>query len=417
MSSRDVLSGGQAPLRLSIALVPMALVCCVLFLYQLNLAALIGEHPRTSPAGISYYGFILAVGLAAVWSLLRIPGAWQRTWPALVMTAIFAAPIIFGPIRSVEKGYVENVALFAAVVLMAQALPQKRIAYISAGITAANAALCLVDIWRPDGLTYGDSVRGAALLGNPNLAAISLLLGALIALPALPKRAARPFLVLVAAGLFATLSRSTILVTAVLIAGLAGWALVRKKPFMFAIDLPTSLTAALLVAWTAGACFFNPGFVLSISEAITGAESASFAHSIVSSSGEDQTLAAAIASIQKQAAKDGAANSITARTMLLSSGLEMARRRPLTGYGLTIAQAIAPHDTFLLFVLAFGVGGLLIPLGFVGMLTFYAWRNGRSLAIPVAIFGIMWVSHDLMLSTDLAVLLPLAFIVIRGEQI
>ena len=79
---------------------------------------------------------------------------------------------------------------------------------------------------------------------------------------------------------------------------------------------------------------------------------------------------------------------------------------PPLGLGLALAHALQPHNMFLLFAVAFGVIGWLVPLAFLG-LTAYWVRNGQELLLFLATFAVLMTSHDVLFSPGL--LAPIIF--------
>jgi O-antigen ligase len=195
---------------------------------------------------------------------------------------------------------------------------------------------------------------------------------------------------------------------AVFVAGAA--ALQRRRPNF---DRAT-LVAALVFILLAGAALTSPGFREAASAAGKGAVTGvatSRQHAPVQLTRNSPS--AAIARIQKLAATEGAENSLSARIDLLKNAIVLIQARPLIGYGLTNAQSFIPHNTILLFMLAFGIAGAAIPIGLVGLMAWAAWPRIDLMAIPLAFFILMFGSHDLLLSNTLVIFIPLAFAAIE----
>jgi hypothetical protein len=102
---------------------------------------------------------------------------------------------------------------------------------------------------------------------------------------------------------------------------------------------------------------------------------------------------------------EGTRNSISARALFLQRGLLAYREDGFFGRGLEEAHALAPHNNFVLFAVAFGHLGWLIPLGLVGF-AFYFARDPDDLPLGVALIGVMLTSHDIMVTPSL--FLPVA---------
>lgn len=102
---------------------------------------------------------------------------------------------------------------------------------------------------------------------------------------------------------------------------------------------------------------------------------------------------------------EGLRNSTSARTLFLERALLAYRNNGFFGMGLEAAHPLVPHNTFVLFALAFGHLGWLIPIALVAGAVYLA-RDARDLPIAIAAAGTMATSHDILLTPSL--LLPLA---------
>lgn len=114
---------------------------------------------------------------------------------------------------------------------------------------------------------------------------------------------------------------------------------------------------------------------------------------------------AKIQALGQRLTDEGKRNSISARALFLERGLLAYREGGFFGRGLEAAQALAPHNTFLLFAIAFGHLGWLIPIGLAGF-AFCFVRHSRDLPLGIAVVGVMLTSHDLLLTPSL--FLPVA---------
>jgi hypothetical protein len=118
----------------------------------------------------------------------------------------------------------------------------------------------------------------------------------------------------------------------------------------------------------------------------------------------DSELAAALAAINKRLMTEGQRSSLSARWLFLERGLLVYSTTPPTGIGLEEAHRLAPHNAFVLFGLAFGHVGWLIPLVLLAALIVAGgWRAGP---LAIATLAIMLTSHSLLLMPALFV--PLA---------
>ncbi|QKD05209.1 hypothetical protein EB235_30070 [Mesorhizobium loti R88b] len=128
-------------------------------------------------------------------------------------------------------------------------------------------------------------------------------------------------------------------------------------------------------------------------------------NSLPSSATSHSTNAAKIQALGERLTDEGRRNSISARALFLERGLLAYREGGFFGRGLEEAQALAPHNTFILFAIAFGHLGWLIPIGLVGFAFCFA-RSAGDLALGVALVGVMMTSHDILLTPSL--FLPVA---------
>lgn len=109
-----------------------------------------------------------------------------------------------------------------------------------------------------------------------------------------------------------------------------------------------------------------------------------------------------IKEITRRAKNEGDINSISARGLLMERAWLSYRNGPLFGRGLAAAHALQPHNTFLLFAVAFGDLGWIVPLAFLG-LTAYPVRSVQQLPLCLATFTVMMTSHDLLFTFGLLV--------------
>ncbi|AZO74473.1 MAG: hypothetical protein E5V92_03895 [Mesorhizobium sp.] len=124
-----------------------------------------------------------------------------------------------------------------------------------------------------------------------------------------------------------------------------------------------------------------------------------------SSAASQSANVAKMRALGERLADEGKRNSISARALFLERGLLAYREGGFFGRGLEEAQALVPHNTFLLFAIAFGHLGWLIPIGLVGFAFCFA-RNPGDLGLGIAIVGVMLTSHDILLTPSL--FLPVA---------
>jgi hypothetical protein len=107
-----------------------------------------------------------------------------------------------------------------------------------------------------------------------------------------------------------------------------------------------------------------------------------------------------IEEIARRAENEGDINSISARGLLVERAYLSYQIGPFFGQGFAAAHALQPHNMFLLFALAFGDLGWIVPLAFLG-LTAYSIRSVQQLPLFLASFAVMMTSHDILFTLGL----------------
>jgi hypothetical protein len=357
---------------------------------------------------VVHHGFWLLVIASSVAAFSR------KILPIILFATTMTALALFYPIGTISK----NLIVAAGFVVCASALACHagpfKVLQLVAVVTAINACICLVDILFVHSLsnTLG---RAAGLSINPNIAALGLLLGATASYWTLPRRWLGHFLALIGAAVFVTLSKS------VLIAYLAIFGAVLAVHIQLRKPLPrlagTAVFIVGLVAWIALALTVNDRFVVATSNAfhvLGGALSAfktarasiaAAAGPVSGASADERARSGAsadeivIEELSRRAENEGDINSVSARGLLMERAWIAYRNNPLTGIGLDKAFALAPRNSFLLFALAFGFVGWIIPLGFIALIR-------GNIPLMLATFAAAMVSHDVFLQP--ALLCPLA---------
>lgn len=395
-----------------------------------------------------FYGSLLIVSLVVL-------AARHNVRNAVVLFAIAAAmaiaPVALHPVGMVTKSYVITLFLGGAAIVLMLASTPAIVLRLTASVTALNAVVCILDLFFANGFTNSLG-RAAGLAINPNVAAAGLLLGAAASHRAVSNTWRASFFVLVGAALLVTLSRSTLIFA---FAAVAAPLAIRigqryRNGRRFQIDFtgwPRALALACVLLGAIGAAFTvnayfrvaindSLGGVLYLSKAldeakeavetsaervapgdpaglrdVTSPSSATSAGSALpdapppAGKGAPTTSDAKIQALGERLSDEGKRNSISARALFLERGLLAFREGGFFGRGLEEAQALAPHNTFVLFAIAFGYLGWLIPIGVVGF-AFCFVRDARDLPLGIAVLGVMLTSHDLMLNPSL--FLPVA---------
>jgi O-Antigen ligase len=405
--------GGVPP---SLRIRNIAILCSLVLIvaFQLELLSFFYSSlsSNTHLWPIAYRGLWLLIVIATTACLL-IPSVLRQSWPIGVFGACLLALTLCHPLDPISKNFIVGIVFLVCAAILAIAAGPVLILRISAVATAISACLCLIEVLFDSELSNVVG-RAAGLTGNPNIAALGLLLGATASLAAVPARFASYFALLVFAAIFATLSKATFLACCFIFGGMAAygfWTSPRRRirgPALFALALAAWLTVAFSV---------NPRFrvatainyvVLRDAASAFRSARAFVAHAAADRLGfdidrdsDDDIL---IEQLGRRAETEGAINSISARGLLLDRAWLVYRKIPRLGAGLLAAHELQPHNSFLLFALAFGLAGWFVPLLFIGLtLT----RSVTGVPLAVAVFVAAVTSHDVFLAPTL--LAPIAF--------
>ncbi|TPI35057.1 hypothetical protein FJW08_00680 [Mesorhizobium sp. B3-2-1] len=410
------------------------------------------------------YGGVLIVSIAVLATRREVRSAILLLAIAAAMAVV---PVALHPVGIVAKCYLITLFLGGAAIVLMLASAPVIVLRLSASVTALNAVVCFLDLLFANGFTNTPG-RAAGLAINPNVAAAGLLLGAAASYRAVAQKWRASFLVLVAITLLATLSRSTLLAAFATVAvpsvvrvwqqfrsgrrfqiDLGGWgravavafgllgaigiALTTNASFRIAmgesfagilsvstaldeaskaVDRPPPAVTVPIAASPEGASANQPASP-GTSSAGTATPPGASADAVTSSplpsgtwsAASQSTNVAKMQALGERLTDEGKRNSISARALFLERGLLAYREGGFFGRGLEEAQALAPHNTFVLFAIAFGHLGWLIPIAIVSFAFCFA-RNADDLALGVAVVGVMLTSHDLLLTPSL--FLPIA---------
>ena len=361
---------------------------------------------------IIYYGCgCLMVGLTLIVLATRKP-ILHRSLPVLLVCAVSASLILLHPIDNISKNYLVATVFMACSFVLAIAAAPFALLKLSASATVLSAFICLLDILFTHGFT-NTAGRAAGLAINANVAAAGLLLGAASSYWAVSQRWRVRFLLIVGAAIFATLSRSTLLAAMVIGVGLgidAIWTRLKSPaPHQPIVSLRSGMLALGLTGWIIAALFLNDRFFVAttsgyqqIGSALTEFDEASQSISRAAGISRGELIKA----IGHRTETEGDINSISARGLLLERAFLSYQSGPFFGQGLAAAHALQPHNTFLLFAIAFGHIGWLVPIAFLG-LTLYWARGMQQLPLFFATLTVMATSHDISLTPNL--LAPVVF--------
>jgi hypothetical protein len=326
------------------------------------------------------------------------------------------------PLDIISKNFLVATIFVACASVLAVASAPFALLRFSASVTVLSGVICLLDILFTHGFTNSVG-RAAGLSINANVAAAGLFLGAASSYWAVPFRLRSPFLLIVGAAIFVTLSKSTLLAAIVICAGVGAdliWTRIRSpEPHPRIRWFRLAGLALGLAGWIVAAMFSNDRFSVASRNSFQGMGSAPTAfgearRSVASSmeSKSDDMIKEIdrrddlIREISRRAENEGDINSISARGLLMERAFLSYQAGPLFGQGLAAAHALHPHNSFLLFAIAFGYLGWLVPIAFLG-LTVYWVRSIRQLPLFLATLTVMATSHDVLLTPGL--LAPIIF--------
>ncbi|RVC41798.1 hypothetical protein EN781_24760, partial [Mesorhizobium sp. M4A.F.Ca.ET.090.04.2.1] len=366
------------------------------------------------------YGVVLIVSFAVVVTRRDVRKAIS---PLAIGAVVAVVPIALHPLGIVNRSYLTTLALGGSALTLMLTFAPPIVLRLSASVTALNAIVCFLDVLFTHGFTTTVG-RAAGLAVNPNVAAAGLLLGGAASYRAVPKEWRPGFLVLVGGALSITLSRSTILaaVATVFLPSAAGiWQYYRAgrrlrigtAAWTRALAVALVLLSATFVALTTNRYFraaISQSFagVLAVNTDLSVAGEAvdtSLARPAVPIGHPPQTDdarplsveppqlapsrnvpalpeeslpgdvatppkaipsaagAARIQALSERLRGEGKKNSISARALFLERGLLAYQTGGFFGRGLEEAHVFVPHNTFVLFAIAFGHIGWLVPLG------------------------------------------------------
>lgn len=385
--------------------VATVLVAVTIVAFQTNLVPYFAQHLSTLPGWYAtYYGLGMLLLMAACAAFVLNEHARQVALPAVAICALSGSLVLLYPADVVSKNFLVAMTLCASLAILASFIDGTKVLHVAALAVAFNAVMCLMDIMVPSGFT-NTAGRAAGLAQGPNMAASQLLLGAVVVWRAIPPRLLWSFLILVSAALVATLSRSALII-ALMAAGAAsaGYA-IKHNPQIDAIRWRDIGVGAAIVCWMAAAIVANQKFSVASDAAYGSIGQAAKAITDVPTNIRSSTPAAArteLNEINKRVAKEGDANSASARSMLMRRAVIEYSMSPWTGVGPKEAHALAPHNTYLLLALAFGIAGLMVPVGFIWM----AARTGNW-EFPITLAALFAVSHDMLLFPSCIIILAI----------
>ncbi|MEA2818173.1 MAG: hypothetical protein QOJ86_177 [Bradyrhizobium sp.] len=368
-----------------------------------------------------YYGYwILTVGVTIA-ILVADPAVRRQSFPILIVCLLTIALTLLHPFDWVAKNLVITMMLIICITVLILGSTPSLLLKLSATVTALAAVICCLDILFADGLTNTPG-RAAGLAINPNDAATGLFLAAAATYRVVPKRLQIPFLLLVGGAIFFTLSRSTLLAAIILVSvvgALSAWQTIRNggRPRLGRAFSGLSILFAIgLSIWSVVALFNNDRFAVAATDSFDGLQTAIAALQQAANSVRIAVQAPTVREAPTQSARVQAEivaigkateqerNSASARGLFMWRSLVTYGSGPFFGRGLAAAHEIAPHNTFLMFAVAFGHLGWLVPFALIG-LTFYRVRDVNQLPLGLATTAVMMISHDILFPS---LILPIA---------
>lgn len=355
---------------------------------------------------IFYYG----AWLLAVFSLFASAitnCVLRKKFIAVILLCALAVSFTFlHPFEFISKNFIVSVFFFACATGLAMVSGPMLALRLLAFTVALSAVICLADAFFTDGFTNTIG-RAAGLMINPNVAAAALLLGATAAYHAVSPQWRLSFIVLIGTALLATLSRSTAL-CAILVALMApcihilrfGMRRIWQSDIWHGAKRAAFLAIIFLIVIYA-ALSTNSRFqvaALNAAQGIISEKSLNYISNL-------EYFHDDVIKLGKMAHSAGKDNSVLARSILLHRSLIAYETGPRLGIGLERAYALQPHNTYLLFMVAFGTAGIIIPLSILASLFYIGWKAQR-LSFPLAFSSVMLFTHDAPFSMGL--LLPAA---------
>lgn len=399
------------------------LLVVYLVLFQSGIMSYVGVYLPAVSRMLSPLFYLLYAMAALLLARLTFTRYWMRDGSAAVWLFFLLAitPLLFVRTHAdgISKNYIVGLGSLAVFTTIGSIADVRRICRFAASLTTLLSLLCLIDASFPDGFT-NTLGRAASLLTNPNIAAFSLLIGATGSFWSLTPRWRLPFLVLVGGAVFATLSRSSMFVGALVC--LSTIPLLRpqwdRRTAYIRSTLRPTLVSLLITICLLGTAFVNnSAFGLATGNAFEGLRAAvstlekiksKATHGRGAQSGQLNEITAGMVSDAEHA------NSAAARAILFQRAWQTYRHGPAFGQGLTKAFYLAPHNTQLLLMVAFGyLGWVIVPLLIALVLRIGGWRRGLPSAVVVA--GCAFFSHDLLLAIPLIAGLVVLLIGLRVD--
>jgi hypothetical protein len=393
-----------------------------LMLFQSGVMSYVGMNLPAVSRLLSPLFYLLYAVAALLLVRLTLTRYWMKDRSAAVWLffLLATAPLLFVQAHAggITKNYIVGLGSLAMFTTIGSFSDPRRICRFAASLTALLSVLCLIDASFPDGFT-NTLGRAATLLTNPNIAALALLIGATGTIWSLAPRWRVPFIVLVGGAVFATLSRSSMFIGALVC--LSSIPLLkpvwhRRAAYVKSTLRPTLIALLLTLSLLIAGFVNNSSFGLATGNAFEGLRFAVKTLQDVKSKqahrgAQSEKLNAITENMVSEAERE---NSASARAILLQRAWQSYRHGPAFGQGLEKAFSLAPHNTQLLLMVAFGYfGWVIVPMLIALIFRIGGWRRGLPSAVVVA--GGAFFSHDLLLAIPLIASLVVLLIGLRVD--
>lgn len=187
-------------------------------------------------------------------TFLRHPLFWW--FVAFVLIGLFSLLLAQDFMEEASRNWrlrVLSMMFFYTITMLANASERRMIGWVTVFCVLLACALCWLDVLRPGRIVprgiEGQSDRGAGLFINPNGAGAFIVMGAIAALPMIPRRLRGLLLVAAVFGVAATFSRGAFIMATIGMVGMVWLKLVKKgQGILLVVALPI-LVGAVSVAY------------------------------------------------------------------------------------------------------------------------------------------------------------------------
>jgi O-Antigen ligase len=241
--------------------------------------------------------------------------------------------------------------------------------------------------------------RSAGLYINPNINAFALITGAILTLGLLPSRVRVIFLITVGAAVLSSLSKSGIIIWVVVASVLWLQGVVRVVRRRF--DIFASILTVLVFVLFFGYAYTNVPYFHHMANKQAGFAT-KFTEILALHMADADLSGAAVEEVDRALEAQGADAS---RISLVYNSLFLYKQSPIWGIGMAEAWASQPHNSYLLYGVAYGLlGWVIVP----ALALVVAMSGDRRIALPMALALLLMSVFFHNLLVDRTVLSPLA---------